>query len=590
MNPQPPVTRMRMAARTSSAEQSAPAEYSSATAGLRSRAEQWKAQLAQTDWLPWAILGLAAFLRFFLLGIKPAHFDEGINGWFVDQVVKNGFYRYDPTNYHGPLHFYVLLLFECLFGRNVWALRLPVVLLSISCVWLTLKFEPLVGRNVTRIAALAMAISPGFVFYGRYAIHEVWLQFFSTMFILGLLGLWRLGRLNYLWYAGMGLTGMILTKETYAIHVACAVLAIPVLAVSNALSRVPDAKPAKQTWSWIDLGMILIVGAAGIIFFYSGTFFNWDGVKGLYLAFKAWTETGAAGHGHEKPWDYWFKLMGPSWETGGTNFSGYELPMLAGLILCVFCQKFKNLSLRYLAIYGVGSLVAYSYVKYKTPWCIISFGWPFLFIFGAAILLVRPKNLRKVYVALGILLCLSFGRSISLNYFRCSSPTEPYAYVQTYNDMFKLTRPLLKLAKQDPANYHLTGHLIRSSVYPLPWVLGDFDRVGYYEGGNMPANLDGDFMLVQQDKIKDVESKLRNAYYTDMMTLRNYQDPSKIFFSAKVFKQFFPGKAPDFVGNAQPQPTQQPQQPQPTQQPQQTQQTQQPQQTQQTQQPQGTKP
>jgi hypothetical protein len=33
-----------------------------------------------------------------------------------------------------------------------------------------------------------------------------------------------------------------------------------------------------------------------------------------------------------------------------------------------------------------------------------------------------------------------------------------------------------------------------------------------------------------------------------MMTLRNYQEPSKIFFSAKVFKEFFPGKAPDFVG------------------------------------------
>ena len=61
--------------------------------------------------MPWLILALAAFLRFFLLGIKPPHFDEGINGWFVDQVMKNGFYRYDPTNYHGPLHFYVLLLF-----------------------------------------------------------------------------------------------------------------------------------------------------------------------------------------------------------------------------------------------------------------------------------------------------------------------------------------------------------------------------------------------------------------------------------------------------------------------------------------------
>src|SRR5437763_16737539 len=212
MNPQPPVTRMRMAARTSSAEQSAPAQYSGGVAGLRCGVEYWRGQLAETDWNPWAIIGLAALLRVLLLGMKPPHFDEGINGWFVDQVIHNGFYRYDPTNYHGPLHFYVLLLSQTLLGRNLWALRLPVVLVSIGCVCLGLKFEPLVGRNVSRIAALAMAVSPGFVFYGRYAIHEVWLQFFSMMFILGLLGLWKSGRVNYLWYAGMGTAGMILTE------------------------------------------------------------------------------------------------------------------------------------------------------------------------------------------------------------------------------------------------------------------------------------------------------------------------------------------------------------------------------------------
>jgi uncharacterized protein (TIGR03663 family) len=542
------VSVVREVLKTEAKHEGVPTESFPAGAGLRYYLRNWKDDLAETDWIPWAILGLAAFLRFFLLGIKPAHFDEGINGWFVDQVMHNGFYRYDPTNYHGPLHFYVLLLSETLLGRNLWALRLPVVLVSIGCVWLALKFEPLVGRNVSRIAALAMAVSPGFVFYGRYAIHEVWLQFFSMMFILGLLGLWKMGRVNYLWYAGTGAAGMILTKETYAIHVACAVLAIPVLAVSHALNRLPDAKPAKQTWTWVDLVVVFAVGAALIVFFYSGTFFNWNGVKGLYLAFKAWTETGVAGHGHEKPWDYWLKLMGPSWENGRADFFGYELPMLAGLILCLFCQKFKNLSLRYLAIYAVGSLVAYSYVKYKTPWCIISFGWPFLFIFGAVVLLARSKYLRKVYIAIGVVLCISLGSSIWLNYFRCSSPNEPYAYVQTYNDIFKLTEPLLKLAKRNPAYYHLTGHLIRSSVYPLPWILGDFDRVGYYEGGNMPANLDGDFLLVQQDKIKQVESKLKGTYYTDTVTIRNYQDPSKLYFKADVFKEFFPGRAPEFVG------------------------------------------
>src|SRR6266542_5236941 len=153
MNPQPPVTRMRMAARTSSADKRAPVESSRAVVRVRRYVEHWQGALAGTDWVPWAILGLAVFLRFFLLGIKPPHFDEGINGWFVDQVMKNGFYRYDPTNYHGPLHFYVLLLFESLFGRNVWALRLPVVFVSFGCVWLALKFEPLGGRNVARIAA-----------------------------------------------------------------------------------------------------------------------------------------------------------------------------------------------------------------------------------------------------------------------------------------------------------------------------------------------------------------------------------------------------------------------------------------------------
>jgi uncharacterized protein (TIGR03663 family) len=551
MNPQPPVTRMRMEARTSSAERSALAESAPARGWGRYYVEQWKGRFAGVDWVPWLIIALAAFLRFFLLGLKPPHFDEGINGWFVDQVMKNGFYRYDPTNYHGPLHFYVLLLFESLFGRNVWALRLPIVLVSIACVWVALKFEPLVGSKVSRIAALAMAVSPGFVFYGRYAIHEVWLQFFSMLFILGLLGLWRRGTLTYLWFAGVGLTGMILTKETYAIHVACALLAIPTLAASYALNRFPDAKPAKQTWSWIDLIMVVIVGGFAIVFFYSGTFLNWSGVKGLYLAFKAWTETGAAGHGHEKAWDYWVGLMMPHVEIKRADFFGYELPMLAGLVLCVFCQKLKNLSLRYLAIYGVGSLVAYSLVKYKTPWCIISFGWPLLFIFAAAVLLVRPKHLRLAQRAIGVLLVISLASSIWLNYFKCSSPDEPYAYVQTYNDMFKLTKPLLTMAKRDPSNYHLIGHLIRSSVYPLPWVLGDFDRVGYYEGGNMPPNLDGDFLLVQQDKIKDVESKLKGTYYTDMMTLRNFQEPSKIFFSATVFRELFPGRKPEFVGKSQ---------------------------------------
>src|SRR4029077_16600071 len=279
MKPQPPVTRIRTA-RASSAEAGALGDFP-----LRGNyIDTWKNALAESEWTPWLIIGLAAFLRFFLLGMKPPHFDEGINGWFVDQMVRNGYYKYDPTNYHGPLHFYVLLLSQTLFGRNLIALRLSVVLVSIGCVWLTLKFELFVGRIVSRLAALAMAVSPGFVFYGRYSIHEVWILFFTMLFFFGLFGLWKSGTVNYLWYAGMGLTGMILSKETYILHVACAVIAAVVCYISNYLNDLDDSRPATQTWNYVDLWVVIGSGIALIVAFYSGFFFHWDGVKGLYQA------------------------------------------------------------------------------------------------------------------------------------------------------------------------------------------------------------------------------------------------------------------------------------------------------------------
>ena len=499
----------------------------------------WAQRALDTDWTPWLIVALGALLRFFLLGIKPPHFDEGINGWFVDQMVKTGFYKYDPTNYHGPLHFYILFLSQTLLGRNIWALRLPVVLVSTCSIYLVTKFEPFLGRNVARLAAFAMAISPGFVFYGRYSIHEVWLLFFSMLFVLGLLGLWKIGTAKYLWCAGLGLTGMILTKETYIIHTGCALLALPVAWVSNQLKPAPDAERAPQTWTYVDLAAVVATGVALLVFFYSGTFLHMSGVKGLWQAYIPWFTTGQKGNGHEKPFFYWLKLI-----------VRYEPVVLLGLIGCAFCQFFKNLSLRYVAIYGVGTLIAYSIVRYKTPWCIISIIWPFLFIFAAILCLIPLRHRFPVYLISGLALVYSFCYTIWLNYFHCTTDTELYVYVQTYNDIFKLTRPVLEVAKRNPTYHYMVGHMIRTSAYPFPWILGDFPNVGYYEHENLPDKVDADFLLVQQDRIKDVEPKLHESYFTEPLTVRPYQDTSKLYLNAKTFRTLFPGRVPNFTGNA----------------------------------------
>ena len=39
---------------------------------------------------------------------------------------------------------------------------------------------------------------------------------------------------------------------------------------------------------------------------------------------------------------------------------------------------------------------------------------------------------------------MSFGMAILLNYFHCSTDTEPYVYVQTYNDIYKLMNPVMR--------------------------------------------------------------------------------------------------------------------------------------------------
>jgi hypothetical protein len=207
-------------------------------------------------------------------------------------------------------------------------------------------------------------------------------------------------------------------------------------------------------------------------------------------------------------------------------------------------------------------------VSYKTPWCIISIVWPLLFVFGALPQLVPLAYRRPLFASMMGLLAISLGFCVSLNYFRCSTfnefnwqsersapenlvkffTWEPYVYVQTYNDVWKLTKPLLRLAKSNPTYYQLIGHLIRTSTYPLPWMLGDFTKVGYYEHNNMPDKLDADFLLVQEDKISEVESKLHDTYYTEPLTIRPYQDPSKLYLNAKVFYKLFPGRVPEFSG------------------------------------------
>jgi uncharacterized protein (TIGR03663 family) len=567
----------------------------------------------KAHWPEVFILLVAAAARLVLLSMKPPHFDEGVNGWFVDQMTHTGFYHYDPTNYHGPFHFYVLFLFQTLFGRHIWALRLPLALISLASVALTLRFDRFIGRNAARWAAAAMAVSPGSVFYARYAIHEDWLVFALMLLVWGLMGLWQYGEKKYLWAAWIGITGAVLTKETYVIHFAALALTEVCVLILGTLGDDRDYTPLPpQKWTELEMGLggILFMGA--VLFFYSGGGMDMPGLQGLYTTFGAWAHTGQTGNGHEKPWFYWIKLFGryewPScigllaalplllprsprwvwtllgalvvgwlgwcavikveaahghwlWHTWGevdvktAEYTvGLTWPCLllcgAGLLAVVTASQRAPRAVRALAIYGVGTLVAYSIIHYKTPWCIVSLTWPFMLLFGYGVDCAMRKFRENAALGAAVVLYGSACFMTFLNFYHYTDAHEAYVYVQTFPAVNDVMNPIYKLVARNPGNYQISGHILLESYHPLPWLLGDFPNIGYYDDNTTPLKMDADFLMVDESRSEDVESQLHEPYYTEVLTLRDAQSPSKVYFNAKKFAGIFPGRTPEFQPQA----------------------------------------
>lgn len=495
-----------------------------------------KKLFSRPEWPALAILLLAAALRLCWLDLKPPHFDEGVNGLFIDRMASTGFYQYDPANYHGPLHFYALFFSQSLLGRNLWAVRLPVALLSILAVGLTLAFGRFIGKNAARWAALAMAVSPAAVFYGRYAIHETWLLVALLMIGLGLGGLWKSGRRRSLWLVVGGVVVAVLTKETYVVHLACFLLAAAALRLVETVSPSAPAIWVGPRWRWGEFAAVVATGLVTIVTFYAGFGLNPGGVKGLWETFALWADTGREGQGHEKEWYYWLTL-----------FARYEWPALLGLVAgAALLWPRSPRFLRYLAIVGAGTLTAYSIIPYKTPWCVLVLLWPFFLVFGWGV--ERVERLGRqwiVHLLVSLILLGELAHTIRLNFFRYDIDAEPYVYVQTFREINRFTGPVLALVGRDPTAYAMRGLIMLGDYHPLPWVLGDFTGVGYYPNPDKVVDPEAGFMLVEQAAAPDFEQRLRHSYFREEFHLRSGQKPAVIYFDARRFAPFFPGRVPE---------------------------------------------
>src|SRR5438876_760174 len=111
------------------------------------------------------ILALGTLLRVYELSLKPLHHDEAVNGFFLLGLFREGIYRYNPANYHGPTLYYFALI-SCsinnlLFGNegpSTVAVRMIPVLFGIGIIGIVLTFRDRLGTIGTLAASTLAAV------------------------------------------------------------------------------------------------------------------------------------------------------------------------------------------------------------------------------------------------------------------------------------------------------------------------------------------------------------------------------------------------------------------------------------------------
>ncbi len=530
------------------------------------------------DWMPLGILFIAAFFRFAWLDLKPPHHDEGVVAFMAEGITAKGYYPYDPTNYHGPLPFYLSWLSQRLFGRTLFAMRMPVVMMSLLSVGLLLAFREYFKERAVRWAALAMAVSPTMVYFGRQCAHEMGTTFFNVLMLWGVLGLSRGGTKRDLWATGLGLAGMVLCKETYAIHVMAVLLALPALWVAGKWwPCVAESRPHRQ-WKLADVFQVSGVCLGIVLFFYSGTFMDWTGtgdetnagtiangntgtagVKGLWTTWTSWVGRGLSEDAQGK--DHLYYVV---------HVVRYEWTLILGIVAAILAlAPGTRRESRLIGLIALAGACGYNLVNYKVPWLVMSWGWPFYILFGLGVVAAEKYIGRRfASIAAGFAVFLMAAKSWDLNFHNYAPAgdndpyPEPIAYVQALDDLNKITRPLYALAAMDPVNHQISGVMLGGEQFPLPWLLSEFTRIGWV-GRNkdghipLPEKWNLDFIQAHIDVVSEVEKHLSEAYFRDDFQIRNMGgDRSVLYFRASVFAPVFPDRSPEFIPTGESRPAQ----------------------------------
>jgi uncharacterized protein (TIGR03663 family) len=484
---------------------------------------------ADTIWwnIATVILVVAAVLRLYDLELKPLHHDEGVNWFFLNDLIRPPHtYRYNPMNYHGPTLYYLAWLSTAAMGVTAFALRFVPAVLGIVTVALVLSLRRQLGATSALVAAALIALSPGAVYFSRYFIHETLLVCFTLGLVVGTLRYKDTHRLRWLMLASACAGLMFATKETALISAivltgsAVGAVLVPRLRRSHDVLP-PDPRTelkdafenvnlprTRFTWgtaarrSWLPILAAVAIFLMVNVLFYSSFFTYREGVSAALKSFAPWRRV--ALEEHVSVWSVYLRWL---WQEESPTL------ILGAIGISLALWRADNKVAVFVALWAVGMFTAYSVIPYKTPWLTLNIILPLAIVGGHGVEVLRAQarsSMRTAMVlgAAGFVAVIGY-QTIILNFVRYDDDRYPYVFGHTRRETLTLVREIERVVQRSGGRQVPTIAITSPEQFPLSWYLRDYP-VGYY-GRLLPVT--DPIVIGSEDQADELQSLLGASYH-----------------------------------------------------------------------------
>ena len=440
------------------------------------------------------ILFLALDLRLLLLSIKPFHNDEGVNAYFLLELLRHGKYVYDPENYHGPLIYFITAGLAKLLGLSDFSLRFSPVLFSIFQLFLLFLLKKPLKKIGLLTALVLMGFSPNIIYFARTFIHETYFTSLTLAAFTAFYFLLEKRNVRFLIPTALAVALMITTKETFVITLAswCVSAVLAWLITSKGRLKFDMCLASGNLSNLVTV--IVYTGLSACFFLliylllYSSFFTNPAGPSRALESLFRWE--GRSRYDHVKEFFYYSRIL-----------LKYELPIFVLAALgAVYAFWRRTFFLVFVSTWTISIFLIYSFIPYKTPWLILNILLPAVLTAGAAVgHAINPllmNRARKEMFALFLLIFILWpaALSIKVNFFRYDDDRLPMVYVQT-DRSYKNLSPIWNILSVKYGDNTKTA-ILSPSYWPLPWTLRDHSA-GYY--ARLVPNLEDHAFLIAED-------------------------------------------------------------------------------------------